>query len=68
MEDIKSLIEELAEYKDVSDNKVSEIMSEVKSTSELTLDERIMVERNDAARRLFEYIIKRLNSIKHETH
>jgi hypothetical protein len=67
MEDIQSLIDELTDYKTVSDNKVSEIMSEVKSTSELTFDDRIMVERNDAARKLFKYIIKRLNSIKYES-
>jgi hypothetical protein len=59
---IKELIEELTEYKTTSQNFI-ERKTDGKKLAELSFEDRILVERNDAAQKLFSFIILKLEKL-----
>ena len=58
MQDIERLIELLKEFYQVSKDKVSKLKG-----TELSIDDRIQLERNEAASRALHYVIKALTKI-----
>ena len=60
------LMEDVRDFRDVSDVACMDIISDGPTVSELNLEDRIRLERNDCARGLFTFILLILESITTE--